>query len=456
MEGCEDSFCTAITENTARFSLPAFLFDAQRFLQLTAFFSSYKGTCLLYSGGAFDSSTTSYLFLFPHRSIQIQDSESPWLDLEKRLHVDRNFWVGFLGYEMGAKSEPNTVIDHQVTNYPLAYFQQCACVLIFDHLTCQTEVIIDQKASLDSEAHQWRLRFIKRNFWESFIFNLPPVPLFEGSAFKVLKPFEERSIFMEKVNRAKEWIFAGDLYQVNLSHESIIQTNKNPFTCFYQLIQINPAPFSAYLNFEDFTIVSSSPERFLMKKGNLLETRPIKGTYPRGACKQEDTRRREKLLSSEKERAELLMITDLMRNDLGKVSLPGSVETKALFKCEAYTNVFHLLSVIQSNPLPGLSSLNLLRACFPGGSITGCPKLNAMKAIYRLEQRARGVYTGAIGYFQGDDFDFNIAIRTLVFRAGHVHIQLGSGIVADSDPESEYEETMHKGASIFSVFRQSS
>lgn len=453
MEAYQNFFSKAQLEREEKFYLPPFLFDSQKFLQIAAFFSNYKGTCLLYSGGAFDSSTTSYLFLFPHQSIQIQASEDPWLDLEKKLNLDRNFWIGFFSYEMGATSEPDKIIEHQVAGYPLAYFQQCACVLIFHHTTCQTEVIIDHKAVLNTEQNRWRLSFAKRDFWQSFVVNLPPVPLSNGACFKCVKPFEDRSLFIEKVSRAKEWIFSGDLYQLNLSHELIIRTNKHPFTCFYELMQINPSPFSAYLNFEDLTVVSSSPERFLMKKGSLLETRPIKGTCPRGADASEDQIKLNRLLSSEKEKAELLMITDLMRNDLGRISLPGSVKTQALFKCEAYTNVFHLLSVIQSTPLLDISPLNIIRACFPGGSITGCPKLSAMKAIYSLEKRPRGIYTGAIGYFQGTDFDFNIAIRTLVFQAGQVNIQLGSGIVADSDPESEYEETMHKGASIFSVFR---
>lgn len=442
-----------LQEGVIRLSLSPLVFDEEKLLRLASFFSSAPGTCLLYSGGAFDSSTASYLFLFPHKTVTIKASNTPWLQLERDLQLHEHFWVGFLSYEMGATCDSDKCINHQVPDYPLAHFQQSACVIIFDHHTRRAEVVIDPKVATNSKESKWLLKFMNEDFWQVFVLSLPPVQESKPASFKILKPFEDRLTFIEKVNRAKEWIFSGDLYQVNLSHESIIETTKDPFNCFYQLTQINPAPFSAFLNFGDFTIVSSSPERFLMKKGNKLETRPIKGTLPRGRSPQEDAIQLRKLISSEKERAELLMITDLMRNDLGKVSLPGTVETKALFKSEAYTNVFHLLSIIQSNPLPNLSSLQVIKACFPGGSITGCPKLNAMDAIYQLEQRSRGIYTGAIGFFQGNDFDFSIAIRTLVFQSGRVSIQLGSGIVADSIPENEYEETMHKGASIFSLFR---
>ena len=229
------------------------------------------------------------------------------------------------------------------------------------------------------------------------------------------------------------------------------QAHAVPFSVFFQLTQLNPAPFSAYFKGEDFTIVSSSPERFLSSQQGILETRPIKGTAPRGKNEEEDDHHRQQLLANEKEKAELLMITDLMRNDLGRISVPGSVKTVELWGCESYTNVFHLVSTIQSKTLD-MHPVDKVRACFPGGSISGCPKLSAMEAIQLIEKRRRGIYTGGIGYFSGNgDFDFNIAIRTLFIEKNKLTVQLGGGIVADSEPEKEYLETLYKGASIFHV-----
>jgi para-aminobenzoate synthetase component 1 len=266
------------------------------------------------------------------------------------------------------------------------------------------------------------------------------------------QPPENFQLYSSKIERAKDLIASGDIYQVNLSQQICFEGERDPYDIFRKLAQKNPAPFSAYLKGKDFAIVSSSPERFLEKKGDYLETRPIKGTIPRGNNNVEDEHNRRELLSSEKEKAELLMITDLMRNDLSKISFPGSVETIDLWRCEPYTNVFHLLSIIRSHAKPNIHPVDLIRQCFPGGSITGCPKLRAMEVIAELEKRARGIYTGSIGYISANgDFDFNIAIRTLVFNAQRLDIQLGGAIVADSISEKEYQETLHKGKSIFNV-----
>ncbi|MCB1113056.1 MAG: anthranilate synthase component I family protein, partial [Chlamydiia bacterium] len=181
-----------------------------------------------------------------------------------------------------------------------------------------------------------------------------------------------------------------------------------------------------------------------------LETRPIKGTMPRGVTPEEDRQNMHQLLQSEKERSELLMITDLMRNDLAKISIPGTVATEKIWQCEAYTNVFHLLSIITSALEPSVHPVDAVRSCFPAGSITGCPKLRSMEAIAAIEKRRRGIYTGAIGYFAGNgDFDFNVAIRTLSCSRDQVDLQLGGAVVIDSDPDKEYDETLYKGESLF-------
>jgi para-aminobenzoate synthetase component 1 len=270
-----------------------------------------------------------------------------------------------------------------------------------------------------------------------------------------VQPLETRERYVEKVLRAKEQILDGEIYQVNLSHTCRYAGIHDPFSLYRQLIDHNPVPFSAYLNIDSrFSIVSLSPERLLRHERGVLETRPIKGTAPRGQNAEEDQAERANLLASPKERAELMMITDLMRNDLGMVSKAGSVLTPELCVCEAYASVYHLHSVIRSQAKESLHPLDLLGAAFPGGSISGCPKSSAMRTIRELEQRPRGIYTGSIGYIRGNgDFDFNIAIRTLAVEGDTAMLSLGGGIVADSDPHLEYEETLHKGRPFFRSLR---
>lgn len=267
---------------------------------------------------------------------------------------------------------------------------------------------------------------------------------------KLAKPLLSEEVYCTLVQAIKEEIRDGNVYQVNLSHEIAWHAALDPFELFQQLAYLNPAPFSAYLNCGDFQIISSSPERLLQKKNNVLEARPIKGTAPRGKTPAEDEARKQALLHSVKDQAELLMITDLIRNDLGRVANSGSVITHPIVKLESYTNVHHLLSVIRATPLPHLHPVDILRNVFPGGSITGCPKLSAMQQIHRFEQRPRGIYTGSIGYFAPNgDFDFNIAIRTLLYQAPLLTCSLGGAIISDSHPKTEYEETLHKGQTIF-------
>jgi para-aminobenzoate synthetase component 1 len=220
--------------------------------------------------------------------------------------------------------------------------------------------------------------------------------------------------------------------------------------CLYQVLRkINPAPFAAFIDFGEVKIVSSSPERYLKLVNRHVEARPIKGTMPRGKTPQEDKKNRRILENSEKDKSELLMIVDLERNDLGRVSKAGSVKVTELFKLEVYPTVFHLVSTITSELREDKDAVDLIKASFPGGSITGAPKIRAMEIIDELEPTARGVYTGSIGYigFNGD-MDLNIAIRTFVYKNGKVYFQAGGGIVWDSDNASEYEETFHKAAAL--------
>lgn len=444
-------------------------------LRLAGNFSEEVGTCLFYSGGSFETSRRSFLCLFPYERIWVKDRKvwqqrscenavcsydaiDPWeglIDVMTPSNPNCSLpeWVGYFGYEMGAFSDREVQLQYVPASIPDAYFMRPAFVLALDHKSCTGTLLarMGEQPHLPSHQQQWLDRLTCRKEWPALLSELSKTDSQKcEKRLTFAKPVESADTYSQKIEIAKELIRSGDIYQVNLSQEFLLKGESQPFTIFDKLVSINPAPFTAFLRFPHFAIISSSPERFLSKMGNILETRPIKGTAPRGKTQEEDLQNKEELLSSPKERAELLMITDLMRNDLGKVSLPGSVITEKIWHCEAYTNVYHLLSVIHSQAIPDMHFLEIIRSCFPGGSITGCPKLRAMQVINALEKRSRGIYTGSIGYVAGNgDFDFNIAIRTLAWTEDSLSIQLGGAIVADSDPQKEYEETLHKGASIF-------
>ena len=245
--------------------------------------------------------------------------------------------------------------------------------------------------------------------------------------------------------RIQEYIREGDCYQVNFAQRFTARCEGDLWLAYRALREVNPAPFGAYLNLPEGQILCSSPERFLKVTGDEVETRPIKGTRPRAADPDEDRRLAAELQESAKDRAENLMIVDLLRNDLGKSCEPGSIRVPRLFEVESFASVHHLVSTVTGRLAEGRDSIDLLRGCFPGGSITGAPKLRAMEIIEELEPNRRGVYCGAVGYLGFDRrMDTNIAIRTLVHRQGRLYFSAGGGIVADSDLESEYRETFHK------------
>jgi len=261
-----------------------------------------------------------------------------------------------------------------------------------------------------------------------------------------------RDAYLAAIRRAKDYIAAGDIFQVNLSQRFEATIAVPPAELYRRLRRANPAPFAAYLSLDDDdgAVLSSSPERFLKVVGDRVETRPIKGTRPRGATPAEDRRLAAELLASIKDAAELTMIVDLERNDLGRVCDYGSVvvaEHKAL---EAYASVFHLVSTVEGRLHEGRDLVDLLKATFPGGSITGAPKIRSMEIIDELEPTQRSVYTGSIGYIGLDGTaDLNIAIRTILVRGNRAFFQVGGGIVADSDPAAEYQETLDKGQRLF-------
>jgi len=255
--------------------------------------------------------------------------------------------------------------------------------------------------------------------------------------------------YIEALGRLKNYIKEGDIYQANLTQRFECTLDVSPYELYGKLRTINPAPFSSFIDFGDGHIVSSSPERFIKITDRVIETRPIKGTRPRGKTPEEDKKNREELLSSEKDKAELLMIVDLERNDLGRVSKTGTVKVTELFQLEEYATVYHLVSTVIGEIKDDHEIIDVVTATFPGGSITGAPKIRAMEIIDELEPTQRNIYTGSIGYigFNGDT-DLNIVIRTIVCKDNKAYFQVGGGIVWDSDPEMEFEETLHKAKAL--------
>ncbi|MBI3823258.1 MAG: aminodeoxychorismate synthase component I [Planctomycetes bacterium] len=259
----------------------------------------------------------------------------------------------------------------------------------------------------------------------------------------------DRDGYLNTVARAIEYTHAGDCFQVNIAQRLMTPACIAPLDLYEKLRTRNPAPFAGFFDAGDHIIVSASPERFLRVDAGEVETRPIKGTRPRGQTLDEDERLAQELRTSGKDRAENVMIVDLLRNDLGRVCEYGSVHVEGLCRLESHPFVHHLVSEVRGRLRPGLGPTDLLRASFPGGSVTGAPKIRAMEIITELERTARGPYCGALGYLGFDGgMDTNLLIRTFVFSGGWLHFSVGGGIVADSTPQREYDETWHKAAGL--------
>ena len=258
--------------------------------------------------------------------------------------------------------------------------------------------------------------------------------------------------YKKAVTKLKEYIISGDVYIANMTQRFWCYNEEESFDIYKKLRSINKAPFSAYLNFEDFQIISSSPERFIQVFKNKAHTRPIKGTKPRGHNVEEDEKNKLELINSEKDKAELLMVVDLERNDFSKVCKPHTVKVTENFKLEEYATVFHLVSTVEGELKENVSSVRCIKECFPGGSITGTPKIRSMEIIEELEGIKRNIYTGSIGYFDfRGNCDFNIVIRTIIKKDNKAFFGVGGGITYDSIEEDEYNETLDKARALMRV-----
>jgi para-aminobenzoate synthetase component 1 len=345
--------------------------------------------------------------------------------------------VGYLSYDLGRLIEKLPGTSDDDLELPECYLAFYDSIIVFDHLQGKQFFVSVGEAGLN------RLKQA---------ISCPPVlgdACQVNSNAKNLKSNFSHEEYLKAVERTREHILAGDIFQANISQRFETPLTIPPYELYRSLRRINPAPFAAYLNFDEVTVISSSPERFLRLDGNQIQTRPIKGTRPRGKTNLEDRCLAQNLLTSDKDRAENIMIVDLERNDLGRVSIYGSVRVTELAVLESYATVHHLASCVEGILNPGKDRLDLLRATFPGGSITGAPKVRAMEIIEELEPTRRSVYTGSIGYFGFDGgMDLNIAIRTIIVKKGKAYFQVGGGIVFDSDPEAEYRETLDKARAL--------
>jgi len=364
--------------------------------------------------------------------------------------------VGYFAYDLKHFIEKLPPPPINADDVPLCFLAFYDTVIIFDHLTNMT--FISSTGLPEETEHYKRLRAqsrleeLQRRLTAGFASIRSDAHEHNSPASQEVTCNFRRDDYLKAVVKAKEYIAAGDIYQVNLSQKFSARVHTSAFQLYKTVRSLNPAPFAAFFDCGDAAIISSSPERFLRITDRMVETRPIKGTRPRGKDRAEDERLKAELLESAKDRAELIMIVDLERNDLGRVCDYGSVGVPALVTLEQYATVFHLVSTITGRLKEGRDHLDCIRAAFPGGSITGAPKIRAMEIIDELEPGPRGIYTGSLGYLGFNrQTDLNILIRTMLYRNGTVHFQVGGGIVADSDPAMEYEETLHKGKALLAA-----
>lgn len=361
--------------------------------------------------------------------------------------------IGILNYDFVHHFErlPKTTIDD--LKLPDAHFIFVDTVIAFDHFLNKAWIITNPGIK-DEDYDDAILRIEDIAVKLSYPSSAPP-------NHEIRRPIEIRyemrkNEYESIVKRTKEYIAAGDIFQANLSQRLSAEIGDlDPWRLYRILRDINPSPFAAFLEFDGYHIVSSSPERLIKVQNGIVETRPIAGTRPRGKDAQGDAEMRAELLLNEKERAEHIMLIDLERNDLGRVCDYGSIEVDELMVTEDYSHVIHIVSNIRGRLAEGKDCFDAIRAAFPGGTITGVPKVRCMEIIDELEPAARGPYTGSIGYisFTGD-MDINIVIRTFVIKDGIAYVQVGAGIVADSDPEREYYETLHKAEALIKTLER--
>jgi len=451
---------------------------SEPFIDFSARFASMPGTVILMSGGDLDCAEYHILAAKPWLSLTgrgrkmaisandqtfrfeanpfdtlraILDTFSPdhlRLPAELPQPVAAGLF-GYLSYDLKDHLEklPRTSIDDQCLPHICLFAP--SIVVVHDKKRNSTHLyvpkrILSGQSNVDDDLEAF----------EKIITSSPPQKgEFSGDAGGFRSNFIKTN-YMDAIEKIKEYIASGDVYQVNMSQRFEMDFMGDTFSLFKTLYNDNPAPFFAFIQAGDHQIVSTSPERFIKRSGNRVETRPIKGTRPRGNSQTEDDELGNELIQSKKDDAELSMIVDLLRNDLGKVCMGGTVRVAEHKRLEAYQNVYHLVSIVEGTLERDRDSVDLVSATFPGGSITGCPKIRSMEIIDELEPNRRHIYTGSIGYISfHNTMDLSIAIRTATIFNSKIIFSTGGGIVFDSDPSDEFDETLHKGRTLMEVFQ---
>jgi para-aminobenzoate synthetase component 1 len=434
------------------------------FIDFAARFAPLPGTVLLMSGGDLDCARYHIIGALPWltfsgrgRNLSVSTSEGT-VDYKTnsidilRLLLDKykikdpypetpfcSGLMGYLSYDLKDTLEklPRTSVDDICL--PDILFYAPSIIVVYDKIKDEANLFIPAGNCDSRKALGFYRKILNKKHAET------GNDIYTGE----FKSGFKKKAYINAVNKIREYIRAGDVYQVNMSQRFISEFSGDSFALFRIFYERNPAPFFSYINAETHRIISTSPERFILQNGRKVETRPIKGTRPRGRTEAEDEKLKIDLSKSGKDDAELSMIVDLLRNDLGKVCRAGSVYVAEHKRIETYRNVHHLVSIVEGVMDEGRNSADLIQAVFPGGSVTGCPKIRAMEIIDKLEPCRRHIYTGAIGYIGFNDrMDMSIAIRTAVIYRGRIIYSVGGGIVIDSNPEDEYAETLYKGSTI--------
>lgn len=358
--------------------------------------------------------------------------------------------IGYFSYDYGREHMGVPSTEQDVEPIPQARVVFYDLLLIED---CHEKRVWLSACGQTEDALELLARF-RRNIERGMEKGFPALPDAHATKPIAVRPNFEKEEYKTAVDRMIRYIIEGDIYIANMTQRLDVMSDREPLAVFEHLRTHNPSPFGGYLDCGDHQIICASPERFLRLRDGVVETRPIKGTRKRGETPEEDEALRRELEQSEKDKSELLMIVDLERNDLNRVCRPGSVEVTELFTVETYATVFHLVSNIRGELAQGSDVTDLLRAAFPGGSITGAPKYRAMEIIDELEHGKRGLYTGSIGYLTLDgECDLNIVIRTALHRDGRYHLGVGGGITSESDLEFEYEETLQKAKAVLEALQ---
>ncbi|NOQ14898.1 MAG: aminodeoxychorismate synthase component I [Methyloprofundus sp.] len=352
--------------------------------------------------------------------------------------------IGYFAYDLGRNLESLPEIAEDAEHIPDMAVGIYQWAVIVDHEEEKSYLVGDANSS---------------EHWQTLIQQFSQYPAQQSEAcFQVTSEVHSNMTedsYAQAFAKIKNYLKEGDCYQVNLAQRFVASCQGNPWLAYCQLRQINSAPFSGYLNVSGVQVLSSSPERFLKVSNGMVETKPIKGTRPRKADELANQQQINELQKSHKDRAENVMIVDLLRNDISKNCVPGSVKVPKLFDVESYATVHHLVSTVTGQLVEGSHALDLLRSCFPGGSITGAPKIRAMEIIEELEPHRRGIYCGSIAYIGFDgNMDSNITIRTLVHSDNSIRFWAGGGIVNDSLREAEYQECFDKAAAMMSLLQQ--